>query len=787
MTAYPIPELDAHWRAANYLAAGQIYLMDNPLLAEPLRPEHIKPRLLGHWGTSPGLNLVHTHLNRVIKERSLDALCVWGPGHGGPAVLANSWLEGTYSATYPGVTRDAAGMGTLFRQFSFPGGVPSHVAPETPGSIHEGGELGYSLAHAYGAAFDHPGLLVACVIGDGEAETGPLAASWHSNKFLDPVHDGAVLPILHLNGYKIANPTVLSRIPDGELDALLRGYGHDPLYVTGSDPAHVHQAMARALDHAVDRIALIQREARAAGADPGRDRPRWPVIVLRTPKGWTGPATVDGDPVEGTWRAHQVPLAAVRENPAHLKQLEDWLRSYRPQELFDADGRPLPHVLACVPEGGRRLGASPYANGGRLLRPLPLHPLDGCAVPVEKPGATLHEPTRVLGRLLTQVMRDTAGRRDFRVFGPDETASNRLDGLYEVTGKAWQALAEPTDRHLSQDGRVMEILSEHLCQGWLEGYLLTGRHGLFSTYEAFAHIVDSMVAQHIKWLKTSRELPWRAPLASFNYLLTSHVWRQDHNGFSHQDPGFVDHVLNKSPDVVRVYLPPDANTLLVVADRSLRSRDRVNVIVAGKQPCHDWLSIDQARTHCARGAGIWEWAGTDHGSAAPDVVLACAGDVPTLEVLAAAALLREHLPSLAVRVVNVVDIARLMPREEHAHGMTDAEYDALFTPDKPVVFAYHGYPWLIHRLAYRRTGHPHLHVRGYKESGTTTTPFDMVVRNDLDRYRLVMDVIDRVPGLATGRAAALRQTMADQRIRHHDWIRAHGTDLPEITGWSWPH
>ncbi|MEU9801270.1 phosphoketolase family protein [Streptomyces sp. NPDC051000] len=785
-TTYRIAELDAHWRAANYLAAGQIYLMDNPLLAEPLRPEHIKPRLLGHWGTAPGLNLVHTHLNRVIKERSLDALCVWGPGHGGAAVLANSWLEGTYSETYPDIGRDTDGMRKLFRQFSFPGGVPSHVAPETPGSIHEGGELGYSLAHAYGAAFDHPGLLVACVIGDGEAETGPLAASWHSSKFLDPVHDGAVLPVLHLNGYKIANPTVLSRIPEAELDALLRGYGHDPLYVSGNDPSLVHPAMVRAMDQALDRIHAIQRQARSAGTDQGSERARWPMIVLRTPKGWTGPATVDGQPVEGTWRAHQVPLAGVRENPEHLKQLESWMRSYRPEELFGADGRPTTQVMACVPEGERRLGASPYANGGRLLRSLPLPGLDAWAVPVEKPGSTLHEPTRVLGCYLAQVMRDTAGRRDFRVVGPDETASNHLDDLYDVTGKAWQGMTEPTDQNLSRDGRVMEILSEHVCQGWLEGYLLTGRHGLFSTYEAFAHIVDSMVGQHIKWLKSARELSRRAPVASLNYLLTSHVWRQDSNGFSHQDPGFVDHVLNKSPDVVRVYLPPDANTLLAVADHTLRSRDQVNVIVAGKQPCHDWLNMDEARTHVARGAGIWAWAGTDDGAREPDVVLACAGDVPTLEVLAASALLREHLPSLAVRVVNVVDIARLMPREEHPHGMTDTEYDALFTTDRPVVFAYHGYPWLIHRLAYRRTGHAQLHVRGYKESGTTTTPFDMVVRNDLDRYRLVMDVIDRVPGLA-GRAAALRQTMGDQRIRHHDWIRAHGTDLPEVADWSWPY
>ncbi|MBC9715329.1 phosphoketolase family protein [Streptomyces sp. TRM66268-LWL] len=773
--------LDAHWRAANYLAVGQIYLKSNPLLTEPLRPEHIKPRLLGHWGTSPGLNLVHTHLNRVIKERDLAALCIWGPGHGGPAVLANSWLEGAYTETYPDVSRDAAGMEHLFRQFSFPGGVPSHVAPETPGSIHEGGELGYSLAHAYGAAFDNPHLLVACVIGDGEAETGPLAGSWHSNKFLDPVHDGAVLPILHLNGYKIANPTVLSRLPKAELDALLRGYGHEALYVEGDEPRQVHRAMARALDTCLDRI--VQIKAKAATA---KERPRWPMIVLRTPKGWTGPKTVDGDPVEGTWRSHQVPLSGVRENPEHLRQLEDWLRSYRPQELFDAGGRPFPDVLDCVPDGDRRLGATPHANGGLLTRTLPIRPLEDFAVAVDKPGTTLHEPTRVLGGLLAAVMADTAGRRDFRVVGPDETESNRLQALLSVTGKAWQAGTLPTDEHLARDGRVMEVLSEHLCQGWLEGYLLTGRHGLFSSYEAFVHIVDSMVNQHIKWLRTARQLAWRAPIPSLNYLLTSHVWRQDHNGFSHQDPGFVDHVLNKSPEVVRVYLPPDANTLLSVAEHALHSKDYVNVIVAGKQPCFDWLSLEEARAHCARGAGIWEWAGNETTDREPDVVLACAGDVPTQEVLAAAALLREHLPELAVRVVNVVDIARLMPREEHPHGMADFAYDALFTADKPVIFAYHGYPWLIHRLAYRRTGHAQLHVRGYKESGTTTTPFDMVVRNDLDRYRLVMDVIDRVPGLAV-RAAGVRQAMADTRTRHHAWIREHGTDLPEVASWSWPH
>jgi xylulose-5-phosphate/fructose-6-phosphate phosphoketolase len=773
--------LDAHWRAANYLAVGQIYLMDNPLLTEPLRPAHIKPRLLGHWGTSPGLNLVHTHLNRVIKARDLEALCIWGPGHGGPAVLANSWLEGTYSEVYPDVSRDAAGMARLFRQFSFPGGVPSHVAPETPGSIHEGGELGYSLAHAYGAAFDNPELVVACVIGDGEAETGPLAASWHANKFLDPVADGAVLPILHLNGYKIANPAILARLPQPELDELLRGYGHDPLYVTGSDPAEVHRAMARAMDMALDRIGLIQRTARDEG---GTERARWPVIVLRTPKGWTGPVEVDGLPVEGTWRAHQVPLDHVRDDPGHLRLLEEWLRSYRPGELFDAEGRPRPEVLACVPEGARRLGATPHANGGLLVRDLPIPPLERHAVPVEKPGAALHEPTRVLGGLLERVMAATAGRRDFRLFGPDETASNRLQAVYDATGKAWQAETLGTDEHLDRHGRVVEILSEHVCQGLLEGYLLTGRHGLFSCYEAFVHIVDSMVNQHIKWLKVSRQLPWRRPIPSLNYLLTSHVWRQDHNGFSHQDPGFVDHVLNKSPEVVRVYLPPDANTLLAVADHVLRSRDHVNVVVAGKQPCFDWLDLEQARAHCARGAGIWEWAGSKTGAREPDVVLAAAGDVPTQEVLAAASLIRRHLPDLAVRVVNVVDMTRLLPHDEHPHGMPDTEFDALFTRDKPVIFAYHGYPWLIHRLAYRRAVHPHLHVRGYKEMGTTTTPFDMVVRNDLDRFRLVMDVIDRVPGLSVP-GAPVRQAMTDARTRHHAWIREHGTDLPEVAEWTW--
>ncbi|MFJ6946977.1 phosphoketolase [Streptomyces wuyuanensis] len=776
-----LADLDAHWRAANYLSAGQIYLMGNAMLREPLRPEHIKPRLLGHWGTCPGLNLVHTHLNRVIKARDLSALAIWGPGHGGPAVLANSWLEGSYSETYPDVSRDEEGMDRFFRQFSFPGGVPSHVAPETPGSIHEGGELGYSLAHAYGAALDNPGLVVACVIGDGEAETGPLAASWHSNKLLDPVHDGAVLPILHLNGYKIANPTVPARLPEEELDALLRGYGHEPLHVTGDKPMEVHRAMAAAMDEALDRIAAAQHAARDGGAT---GRPRWPVIVLRTPKGWTGPGEVDGHPVEGTWRAHQVPLPGVRDNPRHLRQLEKWLRSYRPGELFDEQGRPRARVLACVPEGDRRLGATPHANGGLLLRELPIAPLERFAVPVDKPGSTMHEPTRVLGRLLARLMKDTGDRRDFRLVGPDETASNRLEAVFDASGKAWQAEVLPTDEHLARDGRVMEILSEHCCQGWLEGYLLTGRHGLFSCYEAFVHIVDSMVNQHIKWLRTSRRLHWRAPVASLNYLLTSHVWRQDHNGFSHQDPGFVDHVLNKSPEVVRVYLPPDTNTLLAVADHALRSRDYVNVVVAGKQPCFDWLGIEEARAHCARGVGVWEWAGTETGACEPHAVLACAGDVPTQEALAAAELLRRHLPELVLRVVNVVDMTRLMPKDEHPHGMPDFEYDAVFTRDKPVIFAYHGYPWLVHRLAYRRAGHANLHVRGYKEFGTTTTPFDMVVSNDLDRFRLVMDVIDRVPGLGA-RAVAVRQAMADARTRHHAWIREHGVDLPEVAEWTW--
>ncbi|MGH3757866.1 phosphoketolase family protein [Actinophytocola sp.] len=774
--------VDAYWRAANYLSVGQIYLLDNPMLREPLRTEHIKPRLLGHWGTTPGLNFVYAHLNRLIRQRDLNLMYVIGPGHGGPALLANTWLEGSYSEAYPEVSRDEDGMRTLFRQFSFPGGVPSHVAPEVPGSIHEGGELGYSLAHAYGAAFDNPDLVVACVVGDGEAETGPLATSWHANKFLDPVHDGAVLPILHLNGYKIANPAVLARIPHNELDALLRGYGYAPHYVTGSDPARMHQDMAGALETAFDEIGAIQGAARGGGAG---ERPRWPMIVLRSPKGWTGPSEVDGVPIADTWRAHQVPLATVRENPEHLAMLEAWLRSYDPAELFDERGRPVPDLVAWAPAGARRMGSNPHANGGLLLRPLSLPDFTRFAVAVSKHGASTSEPTRVLGRFLRDVVNQNAEARNFRVFGPDETASNRLDAVYEATGKQWHAGVLPVDEHLVPDGRVVEVLSEHLCQGWLEGYLLTGRHGLFACYEAFIHIVDSMFNQHAKWLKTSGQLPWRRPIASLNYLLTSHVWRQDHNGFSHQDPGFIDHVMNKKAEVIRVYLPPDTNTLLSVADHCLRSRNYVNVMVAGKNEAPDWLPMDEAIVHCTRGAGIWEWAGNERGGE-PDVVLGCAGDAPTLEVMAAVSLLREHLPELAVRVVNVVDLMRLQPRTEHPHGMTDREFDAMFTTDRPVIFAYHGYPWLIHRLTYRRANHHNIHVRGYKEEGTTTTPFDMLVMNDLDRFQLVTDVLDRVPAVGA-KTALLRQRMQDLRTRHQQWTRAHGEDLPEVRDWSWPY
>jgi xylulose-5-phosphate/fructose-6-phosphate phosphoketolase len=774
--------LDRYWRAANYLSACQIYLMDNPLLTEPLRPEQIKPRLLGHWGTTPGLNFIWAHLNRAILAHDTDMMIVIGPGHGGPAALASSWLDGSYSETYPSVPRDVTGMGQLFRQFSFPGGVPSHVAPETPGAIYEGGELGYSLSHAHGAAFDNPGLVVACVVGDGEAETGPLATSWHSHRFLNPAADGAVLPILHLNGYKIANPTVLARLPAGELDALLRGYGYQPSYVTGDETHVPHLEMAAAIDGALDGIRAIQDEARRGQR---RVDPRWPMIVLRTPKGWTGPAEVDGLPVAGTWRAHQVPLGEVRTNPAHLRQLDEWLHSYRPRELFDELGAPRPDLLELVPQGTRRLGSTPYANGGLLLRDLVLPDFRDYAVQVASPGGVMSEATRVLGAMLRDIMRMNDSARNFRVFGPDETESNRLNAVLEATGKTWQEAMLPVDVNLAPDGRVMEILSEHNCEGWLEGYLLTGRHGLFNCYEAFVHIVDSMFNQHAKWLKVSRHLPWRRPIASLNYLLTSHVWRQDHNGFSHQDPGFIDHVVNKKAEVIRVYLPPDVNTLLSVADHCLRSRDYVNVIVAGKQPEPVWLDMDAAVLHCGRGAGIWQWASSDGDGREPDVVLGCAGDVPTLEVLAAADILRRELPELAVRVVNVVDLMRLEPPSKHPHGMSDSEFDALFTVQRPVIFAYHGYPALIHRLTYRRHGHDNFHVHGYQEEGTTTTPFDMVVMNELDRFHLVMDVIDRVPGLAAT-AGTVRQQMTDTLSRHWAWTREHGDDLPEVRDWTWP-
>jgi xylulose-5-phosphate/fructose-6-phosphate phosphoketolase len=779
--------IDAYWRAANYLSVGQIYLLDNPLLREPLRAEHVKPRLLGHWGTTPGLNLLYAHMNRVIKERDLSALYVTGPGHGGPGLVANAYLEGTYSEVYSSIGQDEDGLRALFRQFSFPGGIPSHVAPETPGSIHEGGELGYALVHAYGAAFDNPDLLVLCVVGDGEAETGPLAASWHSNKFLNPATDGAVLPVLHLNGYKIANPTVLARIPDDELIALMRGYGYEPHFVVGDDPAAVHQELAATLDAALDTIAAIQHDARdpASSPRPGAGsratRPTWPMIVLRTPKGWTGPKEVDGLPVEGTWRAHQVPLAETRTNAKHREQLEQWMRSYRPEELFDEAGQLIAELQALAPQGQQRMSASPHANGGLLLRDLAMPDFRGYAVPVERPAAEFSEATRVLGTFLRDIITRNPDR--FRLMGPDETASNRLTAVFEGTNRAWDAITLPGDDHLAPDGRVMEVLSEHLCQGWLEGYLLTGRHGLFNCYEAFIHIVDSMFNQHAKWLKVTRGIPWRAPIASLNYVLSSHVWRQDNNGFSHQDPGFIDHVINKKAEIVRVYLPPDTNTLLSVADHCLRSRNYVNVIVAGKQPALNYLSMDQAIAHCTRGLGIWPWASSTDGE--PDVVLACAGDIPTLETLAAADLLRTHLPDLKVRVINVVDIMRLEPDTEHPHGLSDPDFDALFTADKPVIFAYHGYPWLIHRLTYRRTNHSNLHVRGYKEEGTTTTPFDMVMLNDLDRFHLVMDVIDRVPSLRS-RAATLRQQMSDLRLAARAYTREYGEDDPAITGWTWP-
>lgn len=778
LDAKQLAAIDAWWRAANYLSVGQIYLLDNPLLREPLLPEHIKPRLLGHWGTTPGLNFIYAHLNRAIMQRNLDMIYVMGPGHGGPGPVAAAWLEGTYSEIYPEISQDADGMRRLFRQFSFPGGIPSHVAPETPGSLHEGGELGYSLSHAYGAAFDNPELIVAAVVGDGEAETGPLAASWHSNKFINPARDGSVLPILHLNGYKIANPTVLSRIEPAELDHLLRGFGHAPRYVEGLDPASMHHSFAQALDACLDEIHTIKERARNGHTE----RPLWPMIVLRSPKGWTGPREVDGVPVEGTWRSHQVPFAQARENPEHRAVLESWLRSYRPEELFEAEGTPVPSIAALHPAGNRRMSANPHTNGGELLRDLRMPEIRTHAVPVTQPGTTTQESTRVLGLFLRDVM--AQNMQNFRVFSPDEHTSNRLHAVLEVTDRAWNAQTLPGDDQLSPDGRVMEILSEHTIEGWLEGYLLTGRHGFFSCYEAFIHLVDSMFNQHAKWLTTTNRIPWRRPIASLNYLLTSHVWRQDHNGFSHQDPGFIDHVANKKSDVIRIYLPPDANTLLSVADHCLRSRQYVNVIVAGKQPQLQYLNMEEAVEHCTKGVGIWAWASNDAGEE-PDVVMACAGDVPTLETLAAVTILRGYFPDLRIRVVNVVDLMRLQDQRAHPHGLSDTEFDALFTSDRPVVFAFHGYPSLIHRLTYRRAGHEQFHVHGYQEEGTTTTPFDMCVLNRLDRFHLAMQVIDRVPRLRDVSAHA-REELRNALIHHRAYIREHGEDPPEIRDWVWP-
>src|SRR5579872_770985 len=780
LSSEELARMHAYWRAANYLSVGQIYLLANPLLREPLKIEHIKPRLLGHWGTTPGLNFIYVHMNRVIKKFDLNAIYICGPGHGGPGMVANTYLEGTYSEIYPNIQQTEEGMRRLFKQFSFPGGIPSHAAPETPGSIHEGGELGYSIAHAYGAAFDNPGLFVCCVVGDGEAETGPLAGSWHSNKFLNPARDGAVLPILHLNGYKIANPTVLARLSDSELVQLFSGYGYAPYFVEGHEPEAMHQRMAGTLDTIIAEIRSIQHKARLQGV---KERPLWPMIILRSPKGWTGPKVVDGKPVEGTWRAHQVPLAELASKPEHLRQLEEWMKSYRPEELFDHSGKLIPEIAGLAPAGDRRMGANPHANGGLLLKDLVMPDFQDYALEVVKPGTSYGEATRELGKFLRDVMRLNLDAKNFRVFGPDETASNRLDAIYEATDKVWMEPLLATDEHLSTGGRVMEVLSEHMCQGWLEGYLLTGRHGFFNCYEAFIHIVDSMFNQHAKWLKVSKTIPWRRPIASLNYLLSSHVWRQDHNGFSHQDPGFIDHVVNKKAEIIRVYLPPDANSLLSVADHCLRSRHYVNVIVAGKQPALQYLDMESAIAHCTRGIGIWEWASNDQGEE-PDVVLACAGDIPTLETVSAAAIIRDRLPELKVRVINVVDLMRLQPESEHPHGMPDSQFDALFTVDRPVVFAYHGYPWLIHRLTYRRTNHNNLHVRGYKEEGTTTTPFDMVVRNDLDRFHLVMDVIDRVPGLRY-RAALLRQLMRGKLTEHSRYIAERGEDLPEVRDWKW--
>jgi xylulose-5-phosphate/fructose-6-phosphate phosphoketolase len=775
-------KMNAYWRAANYLSVGQIYLLDNPLLKEPLKIEHVKPRLLGHWGTTPGLNFIYVHLNRLIKAQDLNTIYIAGPGHGGPGLVANTYLEGTYTEYYSNISQDEDGIKRLFKQFSFPGGIPSHVAPETPGSIHEGGELGYALVHAYGAAFDNPDLIVAAVVGDGEAETGPLAASWHSNKFLNPVRDGAVLPILHLNGYKIANPTLLARIPREELESLMVGYGYKPYWVEGSDPETMHQLMAATLDTAIGEIKAIQEKARTEGYS---GRPQWPMIVMKTPKGWTGPKEVDGKKTEDYWRSHQVPLSEMASKPGHVQLLEDWMKSYKPEELFDEKGKLIPELAELAPKGSRRMGANPHANGGLLLRDLKMPEFEDFAVDVQKPGTVMGEATRVCGRFLREVMKLNQENANFRIVGPDETASNRLDPVFEVTNRVWAGEILPEDDHISPDGRVMEVLSEHLCQGWLEGYLLTGRHGFFSCYEAFIHIIDSMFNQHAKWLKTTNDIPWRRSIASLNYLLTSHVWRQDHNGFSHQDPGFIDHVINKKAEVVRIYLPPDANTLLSVTDHCLRSRHYVNVIIAGKQPALQYLDMDAAIKHCTAGIGIWEWASNDKGGE-PDVVMACAGDVPTLETLAAVDILRRDYPDLKVRVVNVVDLMTLQPASEHPHGLSDKDFDALFTIDKPVIFAFHGYPWLIHRLAYRRRNHSNIHVRGYKEEGTTTTPFDMVVMNDLDRFHLVADVLDRVPKLGSV-AAYGKQAIRDKLIEHTQYITKHGDDMPEIRDWKWPH
>ncbi len=776
-----LTDIDGYWRAANYLSVGQIYLLDNPLLRKPLTLDHVKPRLLGHWGTTPGLNFIYVHLNRVIRKYDLNMLYIAGPGHGGPGLLANTYLEGTYSEVYSNISQDAEGMKQLFKQFSFPGGVPSHVAPETPGSIHEGGELGYSVAHAFGAVFDNPDLIAACVVGDGEAETGPLATAWHSNKFLNPVTDGAVLPILHLNGYKIANPTLLARINHEELNNLFLGYGYQPHFVEGSDPKTMHERMAKTLEEIIVEIQAVQQHARSTG---DVTRPRWPLIILRTPKGWTGPKKVNGKKTEDSWRSHQVPFSDIVTNKKHLKLLEDWLKSYRPEELFDEQGGLRPRLTALPPKGLKRMGANPHTNGGLLLKELKMPAFQDYAVDVPKPGIVEAEATRVMGLFLRDVMKHNMSNQNFLVFGPDETASNRLSALFEVTKRRWVAESFPEDDYLSTDGRVFEMLSEHTCQGWLEGYLLTGRHGLFSCYEAFIHLVDSMFNQHAKWLKVTREgIPWRRPIASLNYLLTSHVWRQDHNGFSHQDPGFIDHVVNKKAEVIRIYLPPDANSLLYITDKCLRSRNLINVIVAGKQPGLQYLSMDAAIKHCTAGIGIWDWASNDRGGE-PDVVMACAGDVPTLETLAAVDLLHKQVPDLKIRVVNVVNLMKLQPQNEHPHGLSDQEFDTLFTTDKPIIFAFHGYPWLIHRLTYRRTNHKNLHVRGYKEEGTTTTPFDMVVLNDLDRFHLVADVIDRVPKLGY-LAAYAKQAVRDKRIDHKTYIATHGDDMPEIRNWKW--